>query len=70
MRKGKRSKKRGLSCRDAGIRCTEQCTFGTKKASCKNKVTTATTATNICAGRNAFERHQAAHEETQQQITV
>jgi hypothetical protein len=51
------------------LACTEQCSCGTKKALCKNKIAEqATSDTN--AGRNAFERHRIAVEEARQQITV
>ncbi|CAB3998240.1 Hypothetical predicted protein [Paramuricea clavata] len=61
-------KRRGYPCRDDMLACTEQCSCGTKKALCKNKIAEqATSDTN--AGRNAFERHRIAVEEARQQIT-
>ncbi|CAB3976680.1 Hypothetical predicted protein [Paramuricea clavata] len=67
--RGSGRKKRGCPCRDEGLRYIEQCTCGTKKTSCKNRICVATTSEANNAGRNTFEHHQLALEEARQQIT-
>ena len=64
-------KKRGCPCRDENLHCTDmKCSCGSKKSSCKNKEQSTTTATNANAGKNAFDRHQAAIEVSNREITV
>ena len=57
-------------CRDENLHCTDKCSCGSKKSSCKNKEQSTTTATNANAGKNAFDCHQAAIEVSNREITV
>ena len=60
-------KKRGCPCRDEGLKCTDDCTCGTKKAACNNKQETVAVSV---AGASAFERHQITVDEAKGHITV
>ncbi|CAB4017747.1 Hypothetical predicted protein [Paramuricea clavata] len=53
--KGSGRKKKGCPCRDEGLQCTEQCSCGTKKASCKNKAQVGSSTHDPSTGLNAFE---------------
>ncbi|CAB3985336.1 Hypothetical predicted protein [Paramuricea clavata] len=67
--KGSGRKKKGCPCRDEGLQCTEQCSCGTKKASCKNKAQVGSSTHDPSTGLNAFERHALAAEEAKREIT-
>ncbi|CAB4025096.1 Hypothetical predicted protein [Paramuricea clavata] len=58
-------KKRGCPCRDENLHCTDKCSCGSKKSKNQEQSTA-----NANAGKNAFDRHQAAIEVSNREITV
>ncbi|CAB3976917.1 Hypothetical predicted protein [Paramuricea clavata] len=62
-------KKRCCPSHDENLHCTDKCSCGSKKSSCKNQEQSTAIATNANAGKNAFDRHQAAIEVSNREIT-